>query len=162
MVILRPFVPEDAAALQHVYSGASIRFTTGSALTYSQAQQKIRSALAETDESPRTRWSWGIVADNVLVGKIALRRRSCRTGTLRYILCEAAWGHGYATEATERAATFAFTVVRFDRLEAEHHPANPASGRVLTKAGFRYVGTSERCMGGGAVLPYPTYVLLRM
>ncbi|MFJ8856420.1 hypothetical protein [Streptomyces sp. NPDC102437] len=39
-----------------------------------------------------------------------------------------------------------------------HHPDNPASGRVLAKAGFTRVGTADRDTETGTV-PYELYAL---
>lgn len=42
--------------------------------------------------------------------------------------------------------------------EAMHHPDNPASGRVLAKAGFTRIGTADRDTETGTV-PYELYAL---
>ncbi|QTZ90058.1 GNAT family N-acetyltransferase [Streptomyces auratus] len=47
---------------------------------------------------------------------------------ISYILREDAWGNGYATEAAKHVVAFAFTTARLERLEAMHHPDDPASG----------------------------------
>ncbi|WUI72498.1 GNAT family N-acetyltransferase [Streptomyces sp. NBC_00400] len=39
------------------------------------------------------------------------------------------------------------------RLEAMHHPGNPASGRVLAKVGFPRTGTADRHAEGGTAVP---------
>ncbi|MET9293589.1 GNAT family N-acetyltransferase [Streptomyces sp. NPDC003077] len=109
MVILRDLVPEDAPALQRVYRGASVRYTTGRALTLGEAHDRIRAALAGATERPRRQWTWAIVIDGELIGRIALRRRTPVMGSLSYILREDTWGHGHATEAARRVARFAFT-----------------------------------------------------
>ncbi|MEU5547318.1 GNAT family N-acetyltransferase [Streptomyces sioyaensis] len=44
------------------------------------------------------------------------------------ILRKYTWGNGYATEAAKHVVDFAFTTVGLERLEAMHHPDNPASG----------------------------------
>ncbi|MFI5867432.1 GNAT family N-acetyltransferase [Streptomyces sp. NPDC051546] len=158
MVTLRLLRPDDAAALTRVYSGASIRHTTGRALTLDQAHEKIRAALALAAETPCAQWSWGIHDEAELIGLIALRRRTPSMGTISYILREGTWGHGYATEAAHQAVTAAFTTAGLNRLEAMHHPDNPASGRVLAKAGFTRIGTSDRHTADGTV-PYELYAL---
>ncbi|MFJ1550133.1 GNAT family N-acetyltransferase [Streptomyces sp. NPDC088246] len=158
MVTLRALCPDDAAALTRVYSGASIRHTTGKPLTLDQAHEKIRAALARAAETPRAQWSWGILDEAVLIGLIALRRRTPSMGTISYILREDTWGHGYATEAAHQVVSVAFTTAGLNRLEAMHHPDNPASGRVLAKAGFTRIGTSDRHTDDGTV-PYELYAL---
>ncbi|MFD3533407.1 GNAT family N-acetyltransferase [Streptomyces sp. NPDC058664] len=158
MVTLRPLAVDDAPALTRIYSGASIRHTTGKPLTLDQAHEKIRAALARAAETPRAQWSWGILHEDDLIGLISLRRRTPVMGTLSYILREDSWGNGYATHAAHQVVSVAFTAAGLNRLEAMHHPDNPASGRVLVKAGFTRVGTADRDTETGTV-PYELYAL---
>jgi RimJ/RimL family protein N-acetyltransferase len=51
------------------------------------------------------------------------------------------WGKGYCTEAVLALTRWAFDVLHVHRLFAHHFTRNPASGRVLAKAGFRHEGT---------------------
>lgn len=158
MATLRALAPDDAQALARIYSGASIRHTTGKPLTLDQAHEKIRTALARAAETPRAQWSWGIVATGEMIGLISLRRRSLTMGTLSYILREDTWGNGYATEAAQHVVAFASTT-GLERLEAMHHHDNPASGRVLTKTGFTRTGTCDRHTGDGTTAAYQVYAL---
>ncbi|MEW2417879.1 GNAT family N-acetyltransferase [Streptomyces sp. NPDC046866] len=159
MVTLRALTLDDAPALTRIYSGASVRYTTGRALPLDQAQEKIRSALARAAETPRAQWSWGIFAADEMIGLIALRRRSPVIGTISYILREDTWGRGHATDAARQVVAFAFTTAGLDRVEAMHHPANPASGRVLAKAGFIHTGTADHPSADGTAVPYETYAI---
>lgn len=52
------------------------------------------------------------------------------------------WGKGYATEAARAVAEFAADLAR-GPVMARHFADNPASGRVLAKAGFSYSGERE-------------------
>ncbi|MFJ1930375.1 MULTISPECIES: GNAT family N-acetyltransferase [unclassified Streptomyces] len=158
MVTLRALTPDDAPDLARIYSGASIWHTTGKALTLDQAHKKIRAALARGAENPRAQWSGSILAADQMIGLIALRRRTPSMGTISYILREDTWGHGYATQAAHQVLSVAFTTAGLNRLEAMHHPDNLASGRVLAKAGFTRIGTSDRHTETGTV-PYELYAL---
>ena len=53
------------------------------------------------------------------------------------------WGQGYATEAVELAIEMA-RLLGIVKLKAETFVNNPASGRVLEKAGFRKTGSYVR------------------
>ncbi len=53
-------------------------------------------------------------------------------------------GRGVATEAARAVAHFAFERLGADVLQAGHFTDNPASGRVLEKAGFRYTGETKQ------------------
>ncbi|MFI8519278.1 GNAT family N-acetyltransferase [Streptomyces sp. NPDC085481] len=161
MVTLRALTLDDAEALTRVYSGASVRYTTGQALTRDEAQEKVRTALARAAGTLRAQWSWGILIDGEMIGLAALRRRSPTMATVSYILREDTWGRGYATRAVQELVTFAFTTAGLESLSAQHHPDNPASGRVLAKAGFTSTGTSDVRAENGSVLSYPVYELRR-
>jgi RimJ/RimL family protein N-acetyltransferase len=63
---------------------------------------------------------------------------------LGYWLTPAVWGRGYATEAAEAVVDMARHALPVRRLTAFHHAANAASGRVLTKLGFREVARTLR------------------
>ncbi|MFF3014795.1 GNAT family N-acetyltransferase [Streptomyces sp. NPDC057939] len=82
-----------------------------------------------------------------------------RAASLSYVLRDDTWGRGYATEAARYAVGQAFTAAGLSRLEAMHHPQNPASGRVLTKNGFTPIGTLDQRDHDGQIRPYPAYAL---
>ncbi len=60
-------------------------------------------------------------------------------GDLGYWLDSAAWGRGYASEAAGAVVRFAFDEIGLVGLRTGHAEDNPASGRVLTKLGFREI-----------------------
>lgn len=51
------------------------------------------------------------------------------------------WGKGYTAEALKRVISFFFTEVKADRIVARHAKENPNSGKVMQKAGMKYVTT---------------------
>lgn len=61
-----------------------------------------------------------------------------RRGVLGYLIRPDQWGRGIATEAVGAVIEFAFGSIEppLNRIEADHYPENPASGRVLEKLGF--------------------------
>ncbi|MEP0329003.1 MAG: GNAT family N-acetyltransferase [Anderseniella sp.] len=72
------------------------------------------------------------------------------------------WGKGYATEAAKAVISHAFEVNAVEQIDTEHLTVNPASGRVLTKAGF--VDKGERTCysrGSGQTRPSRKMVLSR-
>lgn len=78
------------------------------------------------------------------VGLVAMQDVARFTAEVGYWLGEAFWGRGFATEALRRFSQYAFDSFRFERLEAWVFDSNPASGRVLEKAGYRYEATLRR------------------
>ena len=59
-----------------------------------------------------------------------------RTGELGYAFAPWVWGKGYATEAARAMIRLGFGYMRLDLIEAYANVENPASCRVLAKAGL--------------------------
>jgi ribosomal-protein-alanine N-acetyltransferase len=74
------------------------------------------------------------------IGAIAGDGIACRTGQFGYWLGEAHWGKGVATAAATALVAHLQAERRFVRLEAPVFAWNPASMRVLEKAGFQREG----------------------
>ncbi|MCL2410576.1 MAG: GNAT family N-acetyltransferase [Treponema sp.] len=51
------------------------------------------------------------------------------------------WNNGYATEALKYVIQYLLNNIGFNRIQCEHFIDNPASGKVLEKAGMKYEGT---------------------
>jgi RimJ/RimL family protein N-acetyltransferase len=81
---------------------------------------------------------------------------------LGYCLDDAAWGHGYATEAARCLLQWAFDTLALNRVQAETDTRNTASARVLEKLGFVREGMlREDCVVNGEVSDSWVYGLLR-
>lgn len=77
-----------------------------------------------------------------------------------YWLTPDAWGRGYATEAGRAMLGIARYGMGLKRLTSGHFIDNPASGRVLTKLGFRPTGVVVRhCLAQGVDKPCATLEL---
>ena len=92
---------------------------------------------------------FAIVVDGDAVGGISVephdgeRRRSAEVG---YWLAEPFWGRGIATEALRAVTTYAFATFDLCRLEAGVYGWNPASARVLEKAGYTLEGRAKQAV----------------
>ena len=54
------------------------------------------------------------------------------------------WGRGLATAALRLLLRFGFETLKLNRIEAGHFEYNPASGRVMQKAGLRFEGVRRQ------------------
>jgi RimJ/RimL family protein N-acetyltransferase len=85
-----------------------------------------------------------------------------RSASLGYCFHQAAWGHGYATEAAGALLDWAFSTLDLNRVQAEADTRNLASARVLEKLGFVREGTlREDCVVNDEVSDSWVYGLLR-
>jgi ribosomal-protein-alanine N-acetyltransferase len=85
-------------------------------------------------------------SDNRILGWIGIGQA---TGELPgvldfgYALLPEFWGQGFATEALSAVLRIGFESLGADRIFGECDPNNPASGRVMEKAGMSMTGQSE-------------------
>lgn len=75
------------------------------------------------------------------IGCIGLKALSPEAARLRFWLGYSYWGRGLMTEAVRSLVDLAFGLTDVKRFYAAAQPANPASGRVLAKSGFRPAGS---------------------
>ena len=74
------------------------------------------------------------------VGVIGLFEDGDPAPEVGYWIARPFWGRGFATEALQAATVWASKAWKRRALMAGHFSDNPASGRVLEKAGFLYTG----------------------
>src|SRR3546814_763149 len=76
----------------------------------------------------------------------SISRRHSEPGNLGlgYWLAPEHWGQGLATEAAQGMVVYGFETLGAEALQSGHFADNPASGRVLEKAGFRANGIARQ------------------
>lgn len=86
--------------------------------------------------------SWAVVDQNVLVGRMSLRRIELTAGLaeIGYWVTAAARGRGIAPRALMVMTDWSFRVLGRHRLELEHSTENRASCTVASKTGYLLEG----------------------
>lgn len=74
------------------------------------------------------------------IGLIGLHDAASGTGRLGYMIGLSVSGQGLMTEAVTAVCRHGFAVMGLKAITADHYLDNPASGRVLQKAGFACIG----------------------
>ena len=95
--------------------------------------------LSEGEWSSGAAYRFALVAGERVIGCADVDEIASDSGDLGYWLDEAYWGRGLASEAAAAVRDFALDSVGLKRLLSGHAADNPASGRVLTKLGFRWL-----------------------
>jgi len=109
-----------------------------------------------------TAYRFAIEREGRMVGIIDLDDVSNDDAELGYWLEQAAWGKGYGFEAAEAIVRFGFAELKLARIRAGHAEDNPASGRILSKVGFRYLETMPVfSTSRGETIQQRRYVLTR-
>ena len=96
--------------------------------------QKCRQAFKEG-----TAIAWSIALDQTspLIGVMALRLDKAHdSADLGYWVGKPYWGNGYCTEALLAVIEYGFNSLNLNRIEGRHFADNPASARVMEKAGM--------------------------
>ncbi len=163
---LRPFTEEDADALFALHSNAHVLRYWDSPpwQDRSRAERFLATCRELADEGTGARVAMDRLSDGAFIGWCGLSRWNpdFRSASLGYCLDDAAWGHGYATEAARALLQWAFDTLDLNRVQAEADTRNVGSARVLEKLGFVLEGTlREDCVVNGDVSDSWVYGLLR-
>ena len=95
------------------------------------------------DEKPVFPWIIERKEDNEIVGMIELRINQPKAD-LGYVIAREYWGKGYASEVTKTVVNWAIAQEGIFRVWATCDVENPASARVLEKAGMQREGILRR------------------
>jgi RimJ/RimL family protein N-acetyltransferase len=105
------------------------------------ADEWISKVVRETFEGNHRR-NWAIRIDGELVGGVGFFNMSHgEMAEIGYWLAKKHWGKGIVTSVVRRLCDFAFGQYELQRIYGKVFATNPASARVLTKAGFDLEGT---------------------
>jgi len=164
---LRETTLADAPVLYAIHSDAEAMrwFGTEPLPDEAAAQQVIEGwAAARTLANPGIRWGLERRDDGRLIGTCGFFRwnRNWRACMLGYELARDAWGQGFMVEALREVLGFGFRQMQLNRVEAQVHPDNEASLRLVAKLGFVREGLlREAGWWGGQAQDLVAYSLLR-
>jgi RimJ/RimL family protein N-acetyltransferase len=163
---LRPFNDSDASALFALHSNAYVlRYWDAPPWSERLRAERFITVCREIAEAGTgTRLAVDYVPDGAFIGWCSLTRWNpdYHSASMGYCFDDAAWGHGYATEAARALLQWAFDTLELNRVQAETDTRNAASARVLEKLGFVREGTlREDCVVNGEVSDSWVYGLIR-
>ncbi|MFP3898301.1 MAG: GNAT family N-acetyltransferase [Dehalococcoidia bacterium] len=143
-LILRPFQIDDAPRVKKLVGAFEIyRFTLAIPHPYEDgmAEKWISTHASRFYEGAGVDLAITLKADGILVGAIGLEATpGHQRAELGYWIGVPYWGNGYCTEAAIVAVRYGFEVLRFHKITSMHMESNPASGRVMQKAGMSREG----------------------
>ena len=153
---LRPFTPADVADLQRLAGDKAVADTTLSIphpYPDGVAEAWIASHAAKWDAQAELVLAITLRSSGELMGSISMIFQiAFNLAQLGYWIGVPYWNQGYTTEAARAVIDHGFQMLGLDRIEAHHMAQNPASGRVLAKAGMRREGFSAQALRKNGVL----------
>lgn len=142
---LREIVAGDAPALLAIHGDAEAMrwFGTDPLTDLGQAEQLVKTfAGLRQMANPGIRWGLERLSDGQLIGSCGFLRwnRAWKVCCLGYELAAPAWRQGFMREALSAALAWGFAQMALNRVEAQVHPENLASRRLLQGLGFAEEG----------------------
>jgi ribosomal-protein-alanine N-acetyltransferase len=146
-IILRPWRRSDISSLVRYANNRKIWLNLRDLFPhpYTVADAEKWIAICESHQGPTT--NFAIELGGEVVGGIGCRLFDdvdSKTAEIGYWLGEPFWGRGIATSVLMQITDYAFRVFPLERLQARVYEWNPASARVLEKAGYELEGRLRR------------------
>ena len=162
---IRPWRRDDAAELVRLANDRAVWRNLGDRFPHPYTRKDAKRWLSEGWRSG-AEVSFAIDVDGSLAGGMGFKFWADPifriTSEVGYWLGQEHWGRGTMTRALRAAVPWAFERYDLIRIEAGVLETNPASGRVLEKAGFRLEARLERSViKDGVVLDRLLYVRFR-
>lgn len=157
---LRPLRPSDAGLVQLYASDRRVaEMTSNIPHPYPPGAAQAFVARALADANDRAIWALDASeqGSSELLGLLSLTRLDRDQAEIGYWVAPALWNAGYASEAV--GAVVAANPLECRSIFATVFQDNPGSARVLTNAGFEYVGDAEAySVARQATVPTWTYI----
>lgn len=145
---LRPFRLSDAGVVQSLAGERDIADTTMNIphpYEDGMAEEWIIGHEPAYEDGKAITFAIVLRDDDRLIGAIGFEiDRDCEKAALGYWVGKQFWNRGFATEAAVALLDFGFGQLGLNRIYALHLARNPASGRVMEKAGLLYEGTARQ------------------
>ena len=139
---LRPFSLTDVGTVQALAGAREVAATTLNIphpYEDGMAEAWIRTHAPAYEADEQATFALTLKQTDELVGAIGLMiHRAHARAELGYWVGLPFWNRGYATEAAQAVLRFGFGDLDLNRIFAQHLVRNPASGRVMQKAGMRH------------------------
>ena len=142
-LILRPWQANDAEALVRYANNHKIWLNLRDIFPHPYTPDDARQWLARCAGATGEPANFAIEFESEAIGGIGLQfftDVNRLTAEIGYWLGEPFWGRGFATAAAEAVSRYAFATFELNRLQAVVYEWNPASARVLEKAGYTLEG----------------------
>ena len=166
-LILRPFTMDDCEAAFRNWESdeRTTEFLRWQAMTSVEETAQVMRSWVDGYANPAF-YQWAIVLKtlNEPIGTMSVVGMEERTDTLHIGYCIGSrwWRQGYTSEAFAAIIPYLFDEVGANRIESQHDPNNPNSGKVMQKCGLTYEGTLRQAdWSNKGIVDACMYALLR-
>ena len=140
-LFLRPKTMDDAKDMFEFTSNAEVaRFVFPPDKTI----EELKDYMAQSMSAPLGKFVIELKDDHKVIGTIDFLKLKENSAEIGYVIHQDYWGKGYATEALRALIDFSFEKLKLKTVTCEHDHENPASGRVMQKAGMNKIETLRK------------------
>ena len=142
-LVLREIVAADAVAIFSIHGDANVmRYFGADPMTELAQATALIETFARWRDEENSGIRWGIEHNGQLVGSCGLFRwnHAWHSAMVGYELATSAWGQGLMQEALAAILSHGFNAMNLNRIEAQIHPDNAASLKLMPKLGFTHEG----------------------
>jgi len=143
-LLLRPLKLSDARDIQRLAGDRDVASTIRNIehpYEDGMAEKWIKSCQERSDAGELVSFAITLHSSGTFLGAIELHPDTgSRQAELGYWVGKPYWNQGYATEAVKAVIHHGLIDLNLDRVYAAHFTRNPASGRVMQKAGMLHEG----------------------
>jgi RimJ/RimL family protein N-acetyltransferase len=160
---LRPWQLDDAESLARHANNRKIWLEVRDLFPHPYTIRDAHEFLQQTT-TEQSQLEFCVEIDGAAVGGIGVhpgQQERRHTASIGYWLGEQFWGRGIMTEAVTTVTDFCFENLPLRRISAEVFANNPASARVLEKAGFTFEGRKNDVLKDGKLLDSLLYARLK-
>jgi len=167
-ILLRDWCDDEVDAM-HRWRGDPVvtRFLSWGSASREESARHLAECLEDQRAAERERFFLAVALreSGRVIGSAGMHYRSRShgggEGGLGYFLEPAAWGHGYAPEASLLLVDYGFDMLGMEKISASCNTDNAASERVMQKVGMRRERCIRRATSAGAWRDRLWYGLLR-
>jgi RimJ/RimL family protein N-acetyltransferase len=165
-LILRPFSLKDAQRVRQLAGEKEIAENTATMphpYEEGMAEEWINSHEDLYCRGENVHYAVCLRTTAELIGAIGIViKKDHDLGEIGYWIGVPYWNQGYCTEAAKAIIQYGFNDLQLNRIGAIHYTRNPASGRVLEKAGMKFEGIRPQAMKRwGVYVDVACYGILR-
>ena len=148
-LVLRKFEPSDTEATFNNWTGDNrvtefLRWSTHKNI--GETKQILDDWISKYEKLDFYQWAIVLKEVNEPIGTISVIDMDEKTEKIHIGYCIGSrwWHSGYTSEAFSAIIPFFFEQVEAKRIESQHDPNNPNSGKVMFKCGLVYEGTLRK------------------
>jgi RimJ/RimL family protein N-acetyltransferase len=159
---LRPFSLNDAPLVAKLAGDKRVSMTTLNIphpYSLSAAQEWISSLAGQGSQRKSLVLAVEKTATGELIGAVSLVSIEGNKAEIGYWIGHPYWGNGYCTQAVKCLIEYVQISLGINHFFAEHLATNPASGKVMTKNGMRFLGSVLKNDRHGNEVQIETYEL---